>query len=286
MRNYPHIRDFFAFCEERENIRKRKESGQPWPWTEIAALREAFYCNIYREDDKTTRWFKVNVRDKVKDDPERAFAACVLFRWVNKIETGEEILPWLLEPSPLPGGETWRETLKNHLQILACRIPVFSGAYIISSPLGDPKIHWATMCAANTITRAPDILKHSSSLERMHERLMKEQGLGPFMAYEIVTDLRHTAVLSHAPDIMTWANPGPGCMRGLGWIVFDNNKIFDRSMRNDILDHMRTILEMSKEQPWIERPWEMREVEHALCEYDKFRRVQRGDRPKRRYSPS
>ena len=53
------------------------------------------------------------------------------------------------------------------------------------------------------------------SLEQCWTWLRDFPYMGPFMAYEVVTDLRHTYLLRDANDIMTWANAGPGAMRGL-----------------------------------------------------------------------
>ena len=60
-----------------------------------------------------------------------------------------------------------------------------------------------------------EYMKNISSLEDTWNKLRDYPYMGPFMAYEVVTDLRHTHLLENATDIMTWANPGPGAMRGL-----------------------------------------------------------------------
>lgn len=283
-----HLKDFFAFAEEREAIRQRKEAGEPWPWTKDEVLQRAFFCNIYREDDKTTKWFRNSARDWVAEHKMVALTACVLFRWFNKIETGEQILPWLRgETLTEPGSDLWRERLLAMVNGHAARgHAVFGAGYIISSPLGDRKIDWAVNCTTKTVRNAPRILAACTSLESAWDALQKEQGLGPFMSYEIVTDLRHTSVLRNAPDIMSWANPGPGCMRGLGWVTLgcSGRGIFKRNREGvqNMLKLMREIRDASDGYAWQAR-WEMREVEHVLCEFDKYRRVQRGDRPKRWY---
>jgi hypothetical protein len=44
-----------AWTVERETIRKRKESGQPWPWTDDPILRAGAFCNVHREHDRVSR---------------------------------------------------------------------------------------------------------------------------------------------------------------------------------------------------------------------------------------
>jgi hypothetical protein len=104
--------------------------------------------------------------------------------------------------------------------------------------------------------------------------------MGPFMAYEVVTDLRHTAILENAPDIHTWANAGPGARRGL-------NRVFGKDYGRDDVVGMRELLKLSRYM-WpsqiegvMQPRWEMREVEHSLCEFDKYERARLGQgRPK------
>jgi hypothetical protein len=109
--------------------------------------------------------------------------------------------------------------------------------------------------------------------------------MGGFMAYELVSDLRWTPLLDKAPDIMTWANPGPGAQRGLSWLTHDDNTI--KIDQDDVQPSMQELLARAGDSaywPKEWRSWEMREVEHWLCEYDKWERSNHGQSQKRRYS--
>ena len=107
---------------------------------------------------------------------------------------------------------------------------------------------------------------------------MEIERVGHFIAYEIVTDLRWTRLLGNAKDIMTWANPGPGCKLGLIELFGDAERPIEK---------MRYLLDegTNKSECWPDNypPLEMRDIEHTLCEYSKYERVSRGARPKRRY---
>jgi hypothetical protein len=103
------------------------------------------------------------------------------------------------------------------------------------------------------------------------------------MSYEVVTDLRHTALLRHAPDTMTWANPGPGAKRGLSYIYGGDRHRTPPELRRreQQIELMRLILALAPLHGWGQHPqfpaWEMREVEHTLCEYAKYEMVRRGE---------
>jgi hypothetical protein len=114
--------------------------------------------------------------------------------------------------------------------------------------------------------------------------------LGRFMSYEVVTDLRHTWLLRKASDILSWASAGPGCARGLEWIFPEEAPLHYGSKKDQerMLDMMRELLSCSRDKAYWQNsqwlpPWEMREVEHVLCEYDKYRRGKAGQRLKRKY---
>lgn len=272
---------FLGFAIERERVRLAKESGQPAPWTSDEVLQTAFFCNVFREDDKTTRWFRDNIRDQVRHHPGKSVLACAAFRWFNYVPTGEALRDLLV--GTWDAGEAW-DRLKNMPQVV-------SGAYLIKSPTGMGKAAGLIQCIDTVAGEAWSIGRASEMgqwpLQKVHQRLMEFPLLGRFMAYEIVTDLRHTCVLSQAPDVASWASAGPGCARGLGWI---HDTAFSYTSDRDqevMLDLMRDLLrEVNRAWPWPERPWEMREVEHVLCEYSKYRTACAGGRVKRKYPRS
>ena len=54
---------YFYWIEEREKIRILKEvDKRPPPWTEDPILRVFKFCQVFREDDRTTRWFRAHIR--------------------------------------------------------------------------------------------------------------------------------------------------------------------------------------------------------------------------------
>jgi len=123
------------------------------------------------------------------------------------------------------------------------------------------------------------------TLQDAWDWLRKFSYLGDFMAYEVVTDLRFTRALERAPDIMTWANAGPGAMRGL-------NRLHGRKLNftqkkeewNKEMFDLRVMSRPTENWPWPERPLEMREIEHSLCEFDKYQRANNGEgRPRGTY---
>lgn len=308
---------FFAYAREREAILQRRKYGQPRPWTTDTILAQYRFCNIYREDDATTQWFRTWVRQRYDGTPE-VLLATVLFRWFNRITTGDAIFRQLGDFTPDGNGSIrtafeqflldGRTTSIKDTVLKSCpQGPYVTGAYIIKTPDGMKKMDGVLWCVdqfntrenvANFTTPAHQTLgwrKYAEymlscpgmiTLEQVWDWLRKFPYLGDFMAYEIVTDLRHTQLLSRAPDIRTWANPGPGAMRGL-------NRIHGRDLRYSqskyvFVCEMRAALAAADASSvWPSRTGqelEMRDIEHTLCEFDKYERARLGQgRPRGTY---
>jgi hypothetical protein len=271
---------FFETAIERYAISQRRYNGIPFPWTHDKVYQAWRFCNVHREDDRTTVWFRENIREPLnkEGDKVKMARAAVIFRWFNRIETGEIIKPYLL-------GE-WQE--KPVRELLAGVTPVVTGAYIIKGPDGLNKLDGVLACIEEALPKLSRCVPTwGSSLEVGWRDLLDFYYLGRFMAYEIISDLRWTPILDHAEDIMTWANAGPGCARGLGWVVYDDPTKFNSASNPQqmiMLEYMRELL-TSVPEYWPDKwaGWEMREVEHWLCEYDKYRRAAAGQKLKRRY---
>jgi hypothetical protein len=125
---------------------------------------------------------------------------------------------------------------------------------------------------------------NASTMEDVFNKLLDLRGVGRFVAYELVCDLRFTCLLEHATDKLTWANMGPGAQRGLRRLgmPYENQEDGIRSMqklRQRIIcdDRFKMIKSI-----W---PFELREIEHCLCELDKYQRTKRGEgTPRSKYN--
>tara|TARA_R100000781_G_scaffold62343_1_gene39599 strand:- start:853 stop:1779 length:927 start_codon:yes stop_codon:yes gene_type:complete len=261
---------------ERESIRIKKESDVlPSPWTDDPILQEFKFCQVFREDDRTTRWFRNHIREPMRNE-EDVLMATIIFRWFNLIETGRTLIDHDLL-------RKWNR--KKAIYEITKQPKWITGAYIIKTPNGMDKVTGVAECISH-IWKARE-----SILSRLHEKLAKGESsledtwlilrdypyMGPFMAYEVVTDLRHTYLLENADDIMTWANAGPGAMRGLNRLT---GRELDYSRKSHPwCEEMQDLFHQVKDRlPWWvinknDRSYEMREIEGGLCEFDKYSRI-------------
>ena len=265
---------------ERESIRIKKESAvlSP-PWTDDPILQEFKFCQVFREDDRTTRWFRTHIREPMRNE-EDVLMATIIFRWFNLIETGRTLIDHDLL-------RKWNG--KKAIYEITKQPKWITGAYIIKTPNGMDKVTGVAECVSHIWTARESILsrlhenlaKGESSLEATWLILRDYPYMGPFMAYEVVTDLRHTYLLENANDIMTWANAGPGAMRGL-------NRLTGRPLDYSRKSHpwCKEMQDLFKQVKKILAPsiifrnganYEMREIEGGLCEFDKYSRIYKGE---------
>lgn len=301
----------FDYMRARHEIYLKRQAGLPRSqWTDDPVFTSSRFCNVFRELDTTTIWLRQNVREKVP--VEQVLLATVLFRWFNRIKTGEAI--FIQEALGMggeePGETAWEyfartgnvDSIRAAIRQYCGSGPYVTGSYIIKTPNGMDKLDGVLWCieqfqtlvkpfyakdinhgwkrATNELLSGPGVFK----LETVWEWLRQFPYLGDFMSYEIVTDLRHTPLLSKAPDIMTWANPGPGAMRGLNRI---NGRDLNKKLpKQKYIEEMQILLAISDDPEIWPREWpalEMRDIEHSLCETDKFLRCKNGGRTKIRF---
>lgn len=281
---------------ERQSIYLRRKAGQKWPWSKDPIFQEYRFCNVFREQDTVTQWIDENIRTPYANHPNLWFMLAIA-RQINWPDT----LSALMEAGEWP-TEVWDPRLAA--DVLTARKSwgekVYTGAYMIQAessprePYYDDKSMYITAVVLGNLWKArkqfDTVCHEGASLQDVHWWLTKFRGWGPFMAYEVVTDLRHTRYLDAAPDIMKWANAGPGAIRGLNrlWGEFvDKGSLAD----HQALDRMQWLLHLANHGTVLDSDifpdaFEMRDIEHSLCEVDKYLRVKNGEgRPRAKYRP-
>jgi hypothetical protein len=284
-----HAEAFFNYAVERYAISLLKEGNSPWPWTENPILQKYRFCNVFREQDTVTRWIKLNLRDPMwmADFPwHKILLVLTVARFINRVDTLARLADVLLKAG-------WNDRCYEILQdIRKSGQRVITGAYMIRTPHGMNKIKGLDGIFRHAQTKLSMYrmdLDEATTLQRVHEILTRIPYMGSFMAYEVVTDFRHT-VPEAAEDHMTWAAAGPGATRGLSRVEFGELGHYRNapSQQPAMLAGMQKLLELSQNPRYWPKDWptwEMREVEHTLCEFDKHERVRLGEgEPKQRYT--
>jgi hypothetical protein len=258
------------WINERERIRRLKASGAPRPWSPDDVFQTTYFTNVHREDDRVTRW----IRGNWNFDHKNYEFAMVMARIINKPETLEALgFPFHWD------SDTFLETM-DYLKESGAT--VWGNAYIYSTN-GKPieKARHAAGMLTSVHCGLP-VQGYRPTLAAYHGALMRFDGLGSFLAAQVVADLKNTDFhpLAKAEDWWTWAAPGPGSLRGLTWIL--GEKVTPSTFTGAIEKVYAAVLPKVMEH--VGRIC-MQDFQNCLCEFDKYMRVKTGTgRSKRMYN--
>lgn len=264
--------------------------GKP-TWTKDKILQTYKFTNVYRELDRMTIWVRNSIREPFKDHPNLWFMLAMA-RQIGWPPTLRELMNSNDDPWP---RKTWNWRLAmNVMRKRAARgEKVYTGAYMLNAH-GEqrPEIQGHGTFDKPLFTcrlvlhdlwnerAAVEPVMHTS-IQQVTERLQDYFGWGGFMSYEVACDLRYTRYLRDAPDKLTWAHAGPGARRGLRRVTGRYPGL------RDSLPLMRE-LHARIAPAWPHLPaLELREIEHSLCEFDKYERARLGEgRPRALFQPT
>lgn len=285
-------KELFEFIQERYSIFVKKEAGDSKPWTSNLILQKYSFCNIHRENDTVTKWVAKHwVKNNAKD-PHLWFAM-VVARFINWPDTMAELGYPDIQDSGRKKYTSWDAFEEGFLNVVLQRQQagqqVYGGAYTISTNgrampkheyLSDHvfKPLWDGRGEIEKVLTTPRV-----KLAAVHETLCNFQGMGSFMAAQVIADLKH-AQLKKAPDWWTFAASGPGSRRGLNRVCSTPlNKSWREEEWKETLDILHEAISgmvAAAEIPQLDA----QNLQNSLCEFDKLERVRLGEgRPRSLY---
>jgi alpha-glutamyl/putrescinyl thymine pyrophosphorylase clade 1 len=137
----------------------------------------------------------------------------------------------------------------------------------------------------DSAARCTDFPRTGDTLHRAYAKLSALDGMGPFMAGQVIADLKETPVLKRAKDWSDWCAPGPGSMRGLNRIRGNplDKKWKDAAFINALVELRRDMARLAP----IAADLCLQDLQNCLCEFDKMERTLHGEgTPRARYRPN
>lgn len=270
-----HFATLMHWIRERERIRIAKDACKPWPWTADPILREWRFCNVNRCDDTVTRWIFEHVIALHRDSPTLWFNLTIarLINWPDSLQALGYFDAW--DPERFVAGLQGRKG------------KVWTSAYMIpAGPEGIPKARYLADVTLSSLWDARSRCPIDGRCNSWGRFLELARGIGGFLANQIVTDVKYSPALEHAPDWSTFVIAGPGTSRGL-------NRIFRRKLgagwrREDaarrLVELRDAVVEAEPSMVVIMR--DLNNLSNSLCEFDKYERVRNGEgHPRVRYAP-
>lgn len=265
---------FWYWINERHRIYLKKTEGLPKPWTKDPVLMDFKFCNVFRQLDTGTIWLTENFVKPHKDAGPLLFFNIAWYRIFNWTGTGE-FLGW---------QESWETDYqtKRLQDRMDMGIQVFTSAHMTAGKAGESKVYTHCKAIGDIWDRKNHLhmeIKWTGYIEEAVKLLDEIPCIGGFLAYEIATDLRHTPILEHAKDKNTWTNFGPGSTRGIERIFGPQTKMGRLMKAVELLEMQDQYLEEHVPE------MELRDIEHSLCEVDKYLRVKLGEGQMRKRYP-
>jgi alpha-glutamyl/putrescinyl thymine pyrophosphorylase clade 1 len=284
---------FLDYVRQRRTILLRRAAGEAPPWTRDQVLLQHKFCCVSRDDDRTS----VLARQLIMSLPSAQRLGAVLgFRLYNRVETLEA----LCAAGCLERGEGVEQV------ILALDHALNTSAYKISVPGGLFNKRSVSAMVRRAVRAARDFAPRPRA-ELTCAAVKGAVGCGSFLAYQVTLDLRW--LRGPYQDEQDWCLLGLGAVRGLARLAGlyqpqhwktkqqgDEEGYYARSMginlraqeKGDLglpprareqmiplLGQLRQVLPQAS----------MMDLEHNLCEWDKYERIKNGEGVGRHWQP-
>lgn len=260
---------------EREQIRYRKKSGAPYPWTLDPILRDWRFCNVNRCEDTETKWIFDHIITLCNGSSVLWFNLAIA-RFVN----------WHPTLTAIGYYSQWDpQHFIRTLDKLSGKI--YTGAYMIpAGPSGTIKHYWLAEFVFDILWSCRHMVPIDNTCAAWAEFFLKFDSIGPFLTNQIITDMRYTHHLEGAPDWDTFVLPGPGTQRGLNRLYgYPLEKKWTAAQASNALQFFRLHI-CNLNSYWVPIFKDINNVANCMCEFDKYCRVLQGEgKPRARYTP-
>lgn len=266
----------FIKAREKERLRKLGRArglGDP-------IIQKYRFCNVRRNDDRITIWIQEEFFKRWSHDPDLWFAL-VVARLFNLPDSLDEIMDCILPFKP--------ELMRKKLHFRRDRgVKNFNAAYIVSTNgRSMDKVDYLIKLVLQplwAIRHNIAMALRGATLAEAHDLLTRQNGLGSFMAAQVLADLKYAdpGVWS---DFYSFAASGPGSKRGM-------NRVLDRDVTKGMSElQFRGFIadlqdRVNRSLKWSE-PLTAQDLQNCLCEFDKYERARLNEgEPKQLYRPA
>ena len=268
---------WWTYAFERQEIYFKRLRGEPEPWTEDDVLRRYRFTNVYRAADRVSQYLIRNViyRDGLPTEPDEVVFRILLFKLFNRIETWETLTRSI---GALVLAEDPFERIE---EILAAELRagrrIYSAAYIMPTVRIDGagrSKHAGHLALLKQMMdeRLAERIAVARSMEAGFELLRAYPGIGPFLAYQLITDINYSKVVDFAETEFVAA--GPGAREGIRKCFADAGGRSDEDLIRMMMDSQEEEFERL-ELPFRDlfgRPLQLIDCQNVFCEVAKYAR--------------
>ena len=275
----PVFEAYWRFAEKRQEIFFKRVKGANDPdLTDDPILSVYRFTNAYRASDRVSQYL---LREVIWSDgqdwtDEDYFYRTLLFKIFNRVGTWEAlekkfgILRWNIYDFDA------LDELLNARQALGERN--YSAAYIMpsaGSAFGHKSKHANHLRLLEWMVseRYPQRLKACRSMAEAYDLMLAAPSIGPFLAYQFVTDLNYGPLTSFSE--MEFVKAGPGALDGISKCFVSTEGVSAEAIIKHMADnqvHYFESLEIEFSDLWG-RPLQLIDCQNLFCEISKYSRV-------------
>jgi len=267
---------YWRFAAERQRIFFHRLAGESPPWTHDPILATYKFTNAYRASDRVSQYLINNVIHHGEQEPDELFFRIMLFKMFNSVATWERLRATFGTVSREDYSFDRYDTVLS--KALDDGTAIFSAAYVM--PPGGQHFGYArkhrNYLRLLEIMMADDVphrLTEARSMREAYELLLSYPMIGPFLAYQYVTDLNYSTLTNFSE--MEFVMPGPGARDGIRKCFTDLGGLSEI----DIIQVMAQRQEGEFDRLGLDfqslwgRPLQLIDCQNLFCEVDKYARV-------------
>jgi hypothetical protein len=290
---------FWWFITERQRIWERRfVQRRPRPWTTNEVLQTNRFTNIYRELDPGTQYAIREILEKDEPRADKVFNL-MLYRLIGRSETHAFVGFQRLSDFSAKRLESRLKQLRDEIGK-----PVFTAAYMVSgyTSMGTrDKVTNVVRLFERIHSRFDDLmaaLDDARSPEEAYRVLRTAQGLGTFLAYQVLVDLLYPLKSNHGKGLLPfshedWAEAGPGARAGIRMLLRSSTSPDHLSVMRWLRDNQDVELArlgltfpFLKTESGIPIKITLANIQNSLCEFHKFVKITDGTgRGRRKFVP-
>lgn len=271
---------YWRFAAERQNVFFARAAGSPRPWTSDPILLRFRFTNAYRAADRVSQFLMRQVQAAGPQDVRSLFFRTILFKLFNRIDT------WKLLTASFGAISPDDYKLSAYDRVLSAAMSagrrIYSAAYIMPSDgtQGRPK-HQVHLGLLESMMKdeMPSRLAECGSMRKAFDLLRGYPMIGDFLAYQYVTDLNYSDLMSFSE--MEFVMPGPGARSGIQKCFPYRGSYSEADMIRWTADHQEE--EFSRRGIEFRSLWgrslQLIDCQNLFCEVDKYARVFHPDVP-------
>lgn len=264
---------YWSFASERQKVYRRRLEGCTGPLTDDPVIAAHRFTNAYRASDRVSQYLIASVIYDRERSWTDTFARILVFKIFNRVDTWTHLTTALgdIDAEALLDGR-----IDEALSGRAAVQPVYSAAYIMPPPrtgVGAKFRRHLELLRSMVRDRAHIELQNAASMREAFEVLAGYESIGPFLAFQFLTDLNYSVHLGFAETEYIVA--GPGALRGLRKCIADPGDYDESDVIRWVMDEQATAFEQ-RGLAWCDlwgRPLQLIDIQNLFCEVDKYTRA-------------